>query len=86
VKHQARVIVLTINDDNFWMEVGNIIAITEPIYSVLRFSDGVGPKMGEIYERMDCMVGEIKYIMTKDDNPHKDDFVEVESILTRTKC
>jgi hypothetical protein len=37
--------------------------------------------MGEIYERMDCMVGEIKDIMTKDDNPHTDDFVEVESII-----
>lgn len=83
VKHQARVIVLTINDDSFWMEAENIIAITEPIYSVLRFSDGEGPKMGEIYERMDCMVGEIKDIMTKDDNPHKDDFVEVESIVMR---
>jgi hypothetical protein len=61
VKHQAKVIVLTINDDNFWMEAENIIAITEPIYSVLRFSDGEGPKMGEIYERVDCMVGHKRY-------------------------
>jgi hypothetical protein len=37
--------------------------------------------MGEIYGRMDCMVGEIEDIMTKDDNPHKYDFVEVESII-----
>jgi hypothetical protein len=81
VKQQARAIVLTINDDDFWTEAENIIAITEPIYSVLRFSDGKGPRMGEIYERMDCMVSEIKDIMTKDDNPHKDDFVEVESII-----
>jgi hypothetical protein len=30
---------------------------------------------------MECMVDEIKDIMTKDDNPHKDDFVEVGSII-----
>jgi hypothetical protein len=40
VKQQGRAIVITINDDNFWTEAENIIAITEPIYSVLRFSDG----------------------------------------------
>lgn len=81
VKQHARAIVLTINDDNFWAEAENIVAITGQIYYVLRFSDGEGPKMGEIYEIMDCMVGEIKDIMTKDDNPHKENFVEVESIV-----
>ncbi|KAG8052715.1 hypothetical protein GUJ93_ZPchr0001g29832 [Zizania palustris] len=50
VKQQARAIVLTINDDNFWAKAENIIAIIGPIYSVLRFNDGEGPKMGEIYE------------------------------------
>lgn len=37
---------------------------------LVKFSDGEGPKMGEIYERMDSMLGEIKDIMTKD-NPCK---------------
>jgi hypothetical protein len=32
----------------FGWRLKNIIAITEPIYFVLRFSDGEGPKMGEI--------------------------------------
>jgi hypothetical protein len=41
----------------------------------------VPPKMGEIYDRTECMVGEIKAIMTKDDTRHKEDFVEVESIV-----
>jgi hypothetical protein len=41
----------------------------------------VPPKMGEIYKRTECMVGEIKAIMTKDDTRHKEDFVEVESIV-----
>ena len=37
--------------------------------------------MGEIYERMDNMIGEIKDIMTNDDNPHKPDYSEVEEII-----
>ena len=81
LQQQASAIVDTINDENFWNEVENILAITGPIYSVLRFSDGEGPKMGEIYERMDNMVGEIKDIMTHDDNPHKLDYPDVEDII-----
>jgi hypothetical protein len=50
---------------------------SQPIYLVLRFSDGEGPKMGEIYKRMDNMVGEIKDIMTQDDNPHKLDYPDM---------
>ncbi|CAN6243746.1 unnamed protein product [Urochloa humidicola] len=80
-QQQTKVIVDTINDENFWDEVENILAITGPIYSVLRFSDGEGPKMGEIYERMDNMVGEIKDIMTHDNNPHKLDYPDVEDIV-----
>ena len=30
---------------------------------MVKFCDGEGPKMGEIYERMDNMVGEIKDAM-----------------------
>jgi hypothetical protein len=37
--------------------------------------------MGEIYERMDNMVGEIKDIMSQDDNPHKLDWPDVEEII-----
>lgn len=76
-QQQAKAIVDTINDENFWNEVDNILAITGPIYSVLRFNDGEGPKMGEIYKRMDNMVGEIKDIMTQDDNPHKLDYPDM---------
>jgi hypothetical protein len=80
-QQQAKAVVDTICNDSFWNEVDNIIAITDPIYLVLRFSDGEGPKMGEIYERMDNMVGEIKDIMSQDDNPHKLDWPDVEEII-----
>ena len=42
-----------------------VLAITEPIFSVLEFCDGEGPKIGEIYETMNNMVGKIKDIMIK---------------------
>ncbi|KAJ9567218.1 hypothetical protein OSB04_003184, partial [Centaurea solstitialis] len=56
-------VVDTIRDDFFWEDVENILAITKPIFLMIKFSDGEGPKMGEVYERMDNMLGEIKDVM-----------------------
>nr|KAJ0214584.1 hypothetical protein LSAT_V11C400227280 [Lactuca sativa] len=53
----------TIKDDLFWEDVDNVLAITKPIFLLIKFCDGEGPKMGEIYEKMDNMLGEIKDIM-----------------------
>ena len=58
-----------------------VLGITEPIFSVIKFCDREGPKIGEINERMDNMVGKIKDIMDKDDNPHKNDYSEIEDII-----
>ena len=58
-----------------------VLAITEPIFSVLEFCDGEGPKIGEIYETMNNMVGKIKDIMDKDDNLHKNDYSEIEYVI-----
>ncbi|XP_076919397.1 uncharacterized protein LOC143580184 [Bidens hawaiensis] len=35
----------TINDDLFWEDVENILAITKPIYLLVKFCDGEGPRM-----------------------------------------
>jgi hypothetical protein len=35
---QTKAIVKAINDDNFWNEVKTVVAITEPIFSVLENS------------------------------------------------
>ncbi|KAJ9567450.1 hypothetical protein OSB04_003416 [Centaurea solstitialis] len=56
-------VVDTIRDEFFWEDVENILAITKPIFLMIKFSDGEGPKMGEVYERMDNMLGEIKDVM-----------------------
>ncbi|KAL7595929.1 hypothetical protein Lser_V15G28975 [Lactuca serriola] len=52
-----------IRDDDFWIEVENILRITKPIYRLIKFCDGEGPKMGGIYEKMDNMLGEIQDVM-----------------------
>jgi hypothetical protein len=77
----ANVIAQNIMDDRFWEEINIILDITKPLYMVIKFSDGEGPKSGDIYEKMDNMLGEIKDVMRKDGNPHKDDWPEVETII-----
>ncbi|XP_076930748.1 uncharacterized protein LOC143595669 [Bidens hawaiensis] len=69
----------TINDDFFWEDVENILAITKPIYLLVKFCDGEGPRMGEIYEKMDNMVGEIKDIMVE--NKFSNYFPEIKAII-----
>ncbi|KAI3816967.1 hypothetical protein L1987_10752 [Smallanthus sonchifolius] len=69
----------TIKDDIFWEDVEHILAITYPIFLLIKFCDGEGPKMGEIYERMDNMVGEIKDAMR--DNKYSIYFPQVEAIV-----
>ena len=46
---------------------------------MVKFCDGEGPKMGEIYERMDNMVGEIKDAMKE--NKFSRYYSEVETIV-----
>lgn len=78
-KELGREVTSTIKDEEFWEEVDNILAITGPIYRMIKFGDGEGQKMGEIYERMDCMIGEISDIMKN--NEHKSDNGRMNDIL-----
>lgn len=52
-----------IRDDDFQVEAENILRIMKPIYLLIKFCDGEGPKMGEIYEKMDSMLGKIQDVM-----------------------
>ncbi|KAL7603768.1 hypothetical protein Lser_V15G16058 [Lactuca serriola] len=54
----------TIKDEDFCDDIAHILAITKPIFYIVKFCDGEGPKMAEIYERMDNMMGQIKEAMT----------------------
>ncbi|KAL6530098.1 hypothetical protein OROMI_028743 [Orobanche minor] len=62
-RKMGREVTDTIKSEEFWDEVDNILAITKPLYRMIRFADGEGQKMGEIYEKMDCMIGEISEVM-----------------------
>ncbi|KAJ9564787.1 hypothetical protein OSB04_000753 [Centaurea solstitialis] len=75
----ASQVVETIRDDNFWDDVGSVLEITKPIFLLIKFCDGEGSKMGEIYERMDNMMGEIKDVMK--DNEYASYYPQVEKIV-----
>nr|KAJ0200836.1 hypothetical protein LSAT_V11C600315340 [Lactuca sativa] len=53
----------TIKNEDFWDDVESVLAVTKPIYLMVKFCDGKGSMMGEIYEKMDNMLGEIKDVM-----------------------
>lgn len=48
----TKIAVDTINSEEFWTEVESLLALTKPLFLMVKFSDGEGPKMGEIYEKM----------------------------------
>ena len=56
-----------------------MLAITKPIFLLIKFCDDDGSKMGEIYERMDNMLGEIKDVMKE--NAYSSYYPEVEKIV-----
>ena len=71
-------VIETIADDTFWDEVDLLLSITKPIFLMIKFADGEGPKMRDIYEKMDCMIGEIKDIMQN--NKYANDYPKMEEI------
>ncbi|KAL2901126.1 Zinc finger BED domain-containing protein 1 [Bienertia sinuspersici] len=79
MKALGREVANTISDELFWDEVENILTVTKPIYLMIKFADGEGPKMGEVYEKMDCMIGEVGDIMKN--NKHKDDRDKMNEIM-----
>ncbi|XP_074299373.1 uncharacterized protein LOC141630454 [Silene latifolia] len=75
----GRRVAANINDSDFWDEVENVLKITKPLYMMIKFADGEGQKMGEVYEKMDCMIGEMKDIVNN--NTHAGDWDKMEDIL-----
>ncbi|KAL4566504.1 hypothetical protein LXL04_030620 [Taraxacum kok-saghyz] len=73
----------TIKDEDFWDDIAHIMAVTKPIFYMVKFCNGEGPKMSEIYERMDNMMGQIKEAMTLRDNKFSIYYPEVEGIVVQ---
>ncbi|PWA46262.1 hypothetical protein CTI12_AA508140 [Artemisia annua] len=74
----GQIVCETIISDEFWEDVDRILAITKPIFLLTKFVMGEGAKMGEVYEKMDDMVGEIKDVMQ---NVYTSYFLEVEKVV-----
>ncbi|KAK1352226.1 hypothetical protein POM88_053490 [Heracleum sosnowskyi] len=74
----AKEVAATISDEEFWDEVENIIVITKPLYYMIKFSDGEGQKMGEIYEKMDSMIGDVM-----NHNKRHDDYEKMKEIMVK---
>ncbi|KAJ8428428.1 hypothetical protein Cgig2_003130 [Carnegiea gigantea] len=60
-------------------DVEIIVRITKPLFLLIKFCDGDGPKIEKVYKRMDNMIGELKEIIK--DNVHKDDYPIMEQIV-----
>ncbi|XP_074297184.1 uncharacterized protein LOC141627876 [Silene latifolia] len=69
-----------IKDESFWDDVESVLKILEPLYHVLKFADGEGPLMGEIYEKMDNMLGEVKDVMAT--SRYSSDFDAMAHLIT----
>lgn len=53
----------TILDMYFWSQVKYVLQFTKPIYYMIKFGDSDRPIIGEVYEQMDSMLGQIKDIV-----------------------
>jgi hypothetical protein len=69
----------TVLDSQFWSQVRFVLQFTKPIYHMIKFADSDRPIIGEVYEQMDSMLGQIKDIVQpKDVNLYNHIRVEVE--------
>jgi hypothetical protein len=50
-------------DGQFRQQVRYILQFTKPIYNMIQFADTDQPVIGEVYEQMDSMLGQIKEIV-----------------------
>ena len=53
----------TILDMYFWSQVKYVLQFTKPIYYMMKFADSDRPIIGEVYEKVDNMLGQIKDIV-----------------------
>ncbi|KAL4577952.1 hypothetical protein LXL04_014067 [Taraxacum kok-saghyz] len=72
-----------IKNGDCWDDIAHILAVTKPIFYMVKSCDGGGPKMVEIYEQMDSMMGQITKVMTLRDNKFSIYYPEVEVIVVQ---
>ena len=50
-------------DGHFWTQVKYVLQFTKPVYNMIRFADTDQSMIGEVYEKMDNMLGHMKDIV-----------------------
>ena len=66
-RHDFQEVEDTVLDSEFWKNVKYVLQFTKPIYYMIRFADSDKPVIGEVYEQMDSMLGQIKDIVEPKD-------------------
>jgi hypothetical protein len=66
-KEGALAVKNTVLDSQFWTQVWYVLQFTKPIYNMIKFSNSYRPIIGEVYEKMDSMLGLIKDIVEPKD-------------------
>ncbi|XP_057831543.1 uncharacterized protein LOC131042228 [Cryptomeria japonica] len=68
-------------DDTWWDRVEYLLSFTEPIMSMIRYTDMDHPCLGEVYDGIDSMIEKMKAIINaKEQDPEETFFKEVQSI------
>jgi hypothetical protein len=79
---RATKIKLRILDDSWWERVEYLLKFTEPIMSVLRYTDMDRPCLGEVYDGIDSMLEKIKQIVNeKEQDPQQTFFKQLQEII-----
>lgn len=68
-------------DDTWWERAEYLLRFTEPIMSMIRFTDMDKPCLGEVYDGIDTMIEQMKIIINeKEQDPEETFFKEVQTI------
>jgi len=61
-------------DDHWWDHVEYLLSFTEPILSMIRYTDMDRPCLGEVYDGIDSMIEKMKAIINEHERDPRDTF------------
>ena len=65
-RHDFQEVEDTVLDGQFWAQVKYVLHFTKLVYNMLRFANTNQSVIGEVYEKMDSMLGHIKTLLSKE--------------------
>ena len=57
----------TVKSDHFWSDAKYIVSIITPVFQVIRYGDVDSPSLGEVYECIDSMLGQMRVAVRERD-------------------